>query len=66
MICSDGGAMHSAAALNKPIVYFFGGTFLPEWHPLGVPYIALQKSSRSVADITVEETLAAFAELQTK
>jgi ADP-heptose:LPS heptosyltransferase len=66
MICSDGGAMHIAAALNKPIVCFFGGTFLPEWHPWGVPYVALQKSSRSVADITVEETLAAFAELQTK
>lgn len=66
MICSDGGAMHVAAAMNKPIVCFFGTSFVPEWHPWGVPYIALQKSSRSVADITVEETLAAFAELQKK
>jgi len=58
--------MHVAAALNKPIVCFFGTSFVPEWHPWGVPYIALQKSSQSVADITVEETLAAFAELQKK
>ena len=64
MICSDGGAMHVAAALKKPIVCFFGTSFVPEWHPWGVPYIALQKPSRQVADITVEETVAAFAELQ--
>ena len=64
MICSDGGAMHIAAALNKPIVCFFGTSFVPEWHPWGVPYIALQKPSRTVADITVNETLAAFVELQ--
>ena len=64
MICSDGGAMHVAAALKKPIVCFFGTSFVPEWHPWGVPYIALQKPSRQVADITVEETVSAFAELQ--
>ncbi len=66
MICSDGGAMHVAAALNKPIVCFFGTSFVPEWHPWGVPYIALQKPSRTVADITVNETLAAFVELHKK
>jgi len=66
MICSDGGAMHVAAALNKPIVCFFGTSFVTEWHPWDVPYRALQKPSRTVADITVGETLAAFAELQNK
>ena len=58
--------MHIAAALNKPIVCFFGTSFVPEWHPWGVPYIALQKPSRTVADITINETLAAFFELHKK
>lgn len=66
MICSDGGAMHVAAALKKPIVCFFGPSHLQEWHPWGVPYVALQKPSKSAADITVAEALAACAELQTK
>jgi len=66
MICSDGGAMHVAAALKKPIVCFFGTSFIPEWHPWGVPYIALQKPSRHVADITVAEAVSAFSQLQEK
>lgn len=66
LICSDGGAMHIAAALGKPIVCFFGTSFVPEWHPWGVPYIALQKPSRVVSDITVEEVLEAFSLLQQK
>ena len=64
MICSDGGAMHVAAALNKPIVCFFGPSPVPEWHPWSVPYVALQKPSRVVADISVEEVLAAYEKLQ--
>ena len=64
MICSDGGAMHVAAALRKPIVCFFGPSRVKEWHPWGVPYIALQKPSGVVADITVGEALEAYDQLQ--
>ena len=66
MICSDGGAMHVAAALNKPIVCFFGPSPVPEWHPWGVPYVALQQPSRVVAEISVEEALAAYEKLQAR
>ena len=33
MICSDGGAMHVAAALGKPSLCFFGHSNAREWHP---------------------------------
>lgn len=55
VICSDGGAMHIAAGLGKPIVCFFGNSSAERWHPWGVSYELLQKPSRDVADISVEE-----------
>ena len=42
VICSDGGAMHIAAALGKPILCFFGDSDATRWHPWGVPYRLLQ------------------------
>lgn len=63
VICSDGGAMHLAAALDKPIVSFFGRSDAARWYPWGVPYVLLQKESREVSDISVEEAAAAFAQL---
>lgn len=64
VICSDGGAMHIAAALGKPIVCFFGNSSAERWHPWKVPYELLQKSSRQVADIAIEEAYAAVVRLQ--
>lgn len=64
VICSDGGAMHIAAALGKPIVCFFGNSSAERWHPWGVPYELLQKPSQDVADISVDEAYAAFLRLQ--
>jgi ADP-heptose:LPS heptosyltransferase len=63
MVCSDGGAMHVGAGLGKPIVCFFGNSDPACWHPWGVPYRVLRKPSENVADISPDETLAAFAEL---
>jgi heptosyltransferase-3 len=40
-ICSDGGAMHIAAALAKPIVCFFDCS-IDRWHPWSVKYQLLQ------------------------
>lgn len=65
MICSDGGAMHVAAALGKPILCFFGHSSRIEWHPWQVPYVLLQPETRVVKDISVDEALTGFAELQT-
>lgn len=64
-VLSDGGAMHLAAGLGKPLVCFFGNSSAERWHPWGVPYELLQKPSRDVAEISVDEVVAAFARLKT-
>ena len=63
VVCSDGGAMHIAAALGKPIVCLFGGTDPVRWHPWGVPHILLQDASREVEALTVNEVAMAAQEL---
>lgn len=63
LICSDGGAMHIAAALGKPIVCFFGGSEAYHWHPWGVPHRLLQPPSRNAADVGVDEAVRAFLDL---
>ena len=62
-VLSDGGAMHVAAGLGKPLVCFFGNSPAERWHPWGVPYELLQKPSRDVSDIRVDEAAAAFGRL---
>lgn len=65
VITSDGGAMHLAAALQKPIVCFFGDVLPEHWGPWGVPHRVLQPESRTVADIPVDRAVAALRELVT-
>ncbi len=63
IICSDGGAMHIAAALNKPILCFFGNSDPVVWHPWKVPYQLIQKISLDVKDISVDDALSAWTSL---
>lgn len=63
VICSDGGAMHIAAGLGKPLVCLFGNSDVTRWRPWAVPHVLLQPASRDVADISVTEVLAAYARL---
>jgi ADP-heptose:LPS heptosyltransferase len=63
VVCSDGGAMHLAAGLGKPIVCFFGRSDPVRWHPWGVPYRLLQPASQDVADISPEQAFAALESL---
>jgi heptosyltransferase III len=65
VVCSDGGPVHLAAALGKPVVCFFGGEQPEVWHPWGVPYRLLRAPSHIASDIGVDEALAAIAELRT-
>lgn len=62
VVCCDGGAMHIAAALGKPILTIWGSTDKKRWLPWKVENIILQKG-RNAADVNVEEVLAAFAKL---
>jgi ADP-heptose:LPS heptosyltransferase len=63
VVCCDGGAMHLAAAAGKPIVALFGDSPVERWRPWGVPHRIVRPESRNVADVSVAQVLAAFAEL---
>lgn len=66
VICSDGGAMHLAAGLGKPILCFFGKSDPERWHPWGVAHVLLQPPSLDVVDISVADAMENFAVLLQK
>lgn len=55
VLCSDGGQMHLAAALNKDMVVFFGDTDKASWHPWSGRYHILQTESGDCIDVSVDE-----------
>ncbi|AGB84663.1 ADP-heptose:LPS heptosyltransferase [Serratia sp. FGI94] len=55
VLCSDGGQMHLAAAVNSTQVVFFGDTDKESWHPWSGKYAILQTASGECADVTVDE-----------
>ncbi|MBI1942743.1 MAG: glycosyltransferase family 9 protein [Betaproteobacteria bacterium] len=63
VICSDGGAMHLAAALGKPVVALFGDAPAERWRPWGTRHRIVRPPSRDLADLPVETVLAAYREL---
>ena len=63
LICGDGGAMHVAAGLGKPIVCLFGQSTAARWHPWGPAYELLQMPSMDVADISVDAVARTYAKL---
>lgn len=66
VICSDGGAMHLAAALGKTILCFFGTSDKTRWYPWKTPHVLLQPASLNAADISVDEAISAFERLATQ
>ena len=58
--------MHLAAGLGKPIVCLFGKSDAARWYPWGVDHELLQKTGHDVADIAVEEVVAAFNRLESR
>jgi ADP-heptose:LPS heptosyltransferase len=63
VICPDGGAMHLAAALGKPVVALFGDSPVERWHPWGVAHRVVRPESRNLADLPLEPVLEALAAL---
>lgn len=63
VICPDGGAMHLAAGLGKPVVALFGDSPVERWRPWGVRHRVLQPESRNLADLALEPVLEACREL---
>jgi ADP-heptose:LPS heptosyltransferase len=63
LVCADGGAMHLASALDKPILCFFGDSPPSRWHPWKTHHELLQAPNRDVRDLSVEQALAGFERL---
>lgn len=64
MLTSDGGALHIAAALGKPVVALFGNSDAWFWGPWQVPNKVVSAESRNVGDITVERVEQQFLQLR--
>jgi len=63
ILCSDGGQMHLAAAVNKKQVVLFGDTDIKSWHPWSGSYQILQTPSGDCIDVSVEDVRNGFARL---
>ena len=63
LIMADGGAMHIAAALNRPIVALFGDSNPKRWRPWGVPFSIMQEDTKDVKDIKPSRIVAAWLAL---
>lgn len=63
IVSSDGGAMHIAAGLGKPVVALFGDSPTHRWSPWQVPSRILSPASKKVSDVSVKEVFAAVLEL---
>ena len=64
VICADGGAMHLAAALGKPLVALFGDSPVERWRPWGVRHEIVRPASRDIADASAADVLAGYAALR--
>lgn len=63
VVCPDGGAMHLAAALGKPVVALFGDSPVERWRPWGVAHRVLRPASGNLADLPLEPVLDALRAL---
>ncbi|MBI4027213.1 MAG: glycosyltransferase family 9 protein [Verrucomicrobia bacterium] len=61
LMCGDGGPMHVAAAVRKPVFVLFSATDPQIWKPYGVPFAYSQKG-RFVADIPASEVISKIQE----
>lgn len=64
VVCPDGGAMHLAAALGKPVLALFGDSPVERWRPWGVPHRVVRPASRDLADLPLQEVLDSFVGLR--
>jgi heptosyltransferase III len=64
VVCPDGGAMHLAAALGKPVVALFGDSPVERWRPWGVAHRVVRPASGNLADLPLEPVLEAFRALE--
>ncbi len=59
-VCLDGGAMHLAAGLGKPLLTIWGSTDPAHWAPWGVEHIILRSPQANARAVGVDEAFSAF------
>ena len=64
VVCPDGGALHMAAALDRPVVALFGCTDPSVWRPWGVDHVVLEGHGRAECIDAAEAATAALTMLQ--
>ncbi len=63
VICPDGGTLHIAAALGRPIVALFGDSPVERWKPWSTSHCLVHPPSGVLRDTTVREVLHAWRQL---
>ena len=63
VVCCDGGAMHIAAGLGKPILTVWGTTSSQRWAPWGVPRVILRKDTGIASSVSAQEAFDGFMSL---
>ncbi|MBI5238200.1 MAG: glycosyltransferase family 9 protein [Deltaproteobacteria bacterium] len=63
VVCLDGGAMHIAAGLKRPVVAIWGSTDERRWAPWAAPHIILKKDSKQAWSVAPKEAIEAFMKL---
>jgi len=63
VVCTDGGAMHLAAALDKPILCFFGDSTPERWRPWKARHELVQPASQDLKDLSVVQAVSGFERL---
>jgi ADP-heptose:LPS heptosyltransferase len=63
VVLSDGGAMHIAAALQKPLLCMFGNSDPKVWQAWQTRQIVLRDTSHTVAALSVDRVMDALSEL---
>lgn len=63
VICPDGGAMHIAAALGKPVLALWADSPVGRWEPWQVPRRVVRPDSKNLADLDLGPVLDAYAAL---
>ncbi|OFW07758.1 MAG: hypothetical protein A3H27_12820 [Acidobacteria bacterium RIFCSPLOWO2_02_FULL_59_13] len=63
VICPDGGAMHIAAALGKPIVALFGDSPVERWGPWRIAHHIVRPVTADLRELRVAPVIEAYVRL---
>jgi len=62
ILCSDGGAMHTAAALGIRLIAMFGDSDPVRWQPIGDEHLLIQAQHQDVRNFQPVQALQAIQE----